>query len=73
MRRSTIKYWIASLAAMGTLAGSSGCDLPFWTGNSLSFALGSWLTSQIQTTSVEYRCFRDGVEVDCSELSINQP
>jgi hypothetical protein len=33
------------------------------------FGLGALFASQFKTTTVEYRCFQDGVEVDCSQLS----
>lgn len=51
---------------LGTLPalGMSGCrpsDL-------LWFGAGALVASQFQTTTTEYRCFRDGVEVDCSTL-----
>jgi hypothetical protein len=55
------------LAALLTLV--AGCN-PL---NAAWFGLGALFASQFQTTTVEYRCFQDGVEVDCSQLSNPPP
>ena len=73
MTSARTKRWIAGLAFMVVLAAGSGCNLPNLANQALSFALGTLFASQFRTTSVEYRCFRDGVEVDCSELGTFPP
>lgn len=73
MRRATIKLWIAGGALAAILAGGSGCVWPTWAGNPLSFAVGVLFASQIQTSSTEYHCYRNGVEIDCSTLNTDQP
>ena len=51
---------LATLLAL--LSGCSPLDAAW-------FGLGALFASQFKTTTVEYRCFQDGVEVDCSQLS----
>jgi hypothetical protein len=71
MSRSMIKSWVASLAVLAMLVGSAGCDMFSLVGNSISFGLGAAAASQFQTTSTDYRCYRNGVEVDCSTMNID--
>ncbi len=66
--RCRVRYWVVN-AVLAVLFGAAvGCDLPTSASQSLSFALGALFASQFQTTSVEYQCFRNGVQIDCSEL-----
>lgn len=73
MRRLNNKYCLVALAVLAMLTGTPGCGPGNWVEDALSFALGAFVAAQFQTTSTDYRCLRDGVEVDCSELASFQP
>ena len=73
MRCLTNKYCLVALAVLAMLIGTPGCGPSSWVEDALFFALGAFVASQFQTTSTDYRCLRDGVEVDCSELTSFQP
>lgn len=73
-RTMSYRLKAALLCALVGLSGlSAGCELTGLSGASLPFMLGALAASQVQTTTVEYRCFRDGIEVDCSELPSFRP
>lgn len=57
------------LLAMGLLCAAAGCTWTQAATNAASFVFGAWFASRFETTTVEYRCFRGGVEIDCAELS----
>ncbi len=59
--------FMAALTAVLTLSALCSPSSVLW------FGLGTLFSSQFRTTTVEYRCFRDGVPVDCSELPGFQP
>jgi hypothetical protein len=71
MPRSIIKHAIASLVLVAILVGIAGCDMMSMVGNSVFFGLGAMFASGFQTTTTDYRCYRNGVEVDCSTMDIN--
>jgi len=79
MHSFEVKRLLIALALVGLLCTMSGCDTPIglvgvrpvlWpSALPIAFGLGAWTASQIETTTVERRCYQDGVEVDCFELA----
>ena len=65
MKRCLHRLRLLCLLLVGSLAMLPGCD-PL---DAAWFGLGALWASQFQTTTVEVRCFQDGVEVNCSQLS----
>ena len=55
------------LAIVLTIA--TGCDWRAFYTSTASAAAGFLAASRMTQTTIEQRCFVDGVEVDCSELS----
>jgi hypothetical protein len=64
MNRFTRRRHLLCVLLMALLGLVPGCD-PY---NLVWFGLGALVSSQFRTTTVEYRCYRDGIEVDCSTL-----
>ena len=55
------------LAVVLTIA--TGCDWRAFYTSTASAAAGFLAASRMTQTTAEHRCFVDGVEVDCSQLS----
>jgi len=70
MRRARLSHRGPLLAGLTALLALGAVCSP---SSALWFGLGTLFSSQFRTTTVEYRCFRDGVPVDCSELPGFQP
>jgi len=64
MNRLTRRRRLLCVLLVALLGLVPGCD-PY---GLLWFGLGALVSSQFSTTAVEYRCYRDGIEVDCSTL-----
>ena len=73
MRHLARKYCLLAMVVLMMLTGTTACGPSSWVEDILSFGFGALVASQFQTTSTDYRCFRDGVEVACSELTSFQP
>jgi hypothetical protein len=69
MKRVPNRSRLLCLLTTGLLTLLAGCN-PF---DAAWFGLGALVASQFRTTTIEYRCFQDGVEVDCSQLSNPPP
>ncbi|UCG32936.1 MAG: hypothetical protein JSU68_14885 [Phycisphaerales bacterium] len=69
MRHPVGSRFLLSLLLIGTLFGAVGCHPALWMAGATSFELGYLVAALLPTTSVEYICYQDGVEVDCSTLS----
>ncbi len=74
-----VKCLLIALVFVGLICTVSGCDAPIalvgvrpvlWpTTIPVAFGLGAWAASRIETTTVERRCYVDGVEVECSDIA----
>ena len=67
MRKRWRQIAVALLAA-GLLTGSWGCNERFWASNVTSFSLGWVLRDLTMPIVTETVCYRNGVEIDCSEV-----
>jgi hypothetical protein len=56
------------IVALPLACGLTGCDWVTLGSSAVSFVLGAATASAVQTTTTEYRCFRNGVEIDCGSL-----
>ena len=65
MKRPFRRIRLLCLALVSSLVLLPGCD-PF---DAVWFGLGALWASQFQSTTVEVRCYQEGVQVDCSQLS----
>ena len=68
MRNRRRKRVVVSAVLMVAAMGVAGCNSALLASHALSAAAG-WLIGQTVTPmQTETRCFRDGQQVDCSEL-----
>lgn len=68
MRHPAGSRFLLGLILIGMLFGAVGCHPELWVAGATSFQLGHLVAALLPTTSVEYICYKDGVQVDCSTL-----
>ena len=67
-RNGRLRRIAMALVAAGLLVSSTGCVYEMLMSHLSSFTAGWVLREVTMPTTTETQCFRNGVEIDCSEL-----
>lgn len=68
MHRKRPQYSVLGVLLVLLLSTIAGCNWAMLGSNAASFALGIITASQFAKTTTEYRCFRNGVEINCGDV-----
>lgn len=73
MRCQRIRLAVLLLFSCCLLLGSAGCIASQFASHAASLGAGWLLGTMTAPTTTETTCFRNGIEIDCSELMHLQP